>query len=133
MKRLERSASAYCRQVAKKLPFGGAKRRSYLLSLRQDALGYLSTHPWAEPAELREVFGSPEQIAVAFVSEMSYEEINDRFRARNRVLFLVSAAVVLSLLLLGAMIVYLIVRNRQDMDGHMIVTAANQSVRRWML
>lgn len=133
MKRLERRADAYCRQVAKKLPFGGAQKRAYLLALRHDALGYLSTHPWAEPRELAEVFGSPEQIAVAFVSEMSYEEINARFRARNRVLALVSAAVVISLLLLGAMIVYLVIRNRQDMDGHFVVTAAAVRGRRWIL
>ena len=124
MKQLERRARQYCRRVAKKLPFGGEKRKRYLESLQQDVNGYLSDHPWADAEELARVFGQPEQIAVAFVSEMSYAEINARFRARNRALWIVSGAVALAMLLLAAMIVYMIIRNRQDMNGHLVVTAA---------
>lgn len=124
VKRLEQRAKRYCRHVARALPFGGAKKRGYLAAIKQDVLRYLSEHPWDGEEKLREVFGSPEQIAAAFVSEMPYEEINNRFRARNRALFIVSVAVILALLLLVGMIVYLIIRNQQDMDGYFVVTSA---------
>lgn len=132
MKQLERRAAAYCRAVAKKLPIGGSRKKAYLQNLRTDVDAYLSNHPWAEPRELRSVFGEPEQIAVSFVSEMSYEEINAKFRARNRALRLVSAAVVLALLMLVGMIVYLILRNKQDMEGYFVVTEARY-LWRWRL
>ncbi len=132
MKQLERRAAAYCRQVGKKLPIGGGRKKAYLQNLRTDVTAYLSTHPWAEQAELRSVFGEPEQIAVSFVSEMPYEEINAKFRARNRALRLVSAAVVLALLMLVGMIVYLILRNKQDMEGYFVVTEARY-LWRWRL
>lgn len=133
MKQLEQRAAAYCRKVAKKLPFSGERKRAYLENLRNDVLGYLSSHLWANADELAEQFGTPEAIAVAFVSEMSYEEINKRFRARNRVVKLVLLALGIALAALAAMIVYLIIRNRQDMDGHFIVTAADYLFRRWQL
>ena len=133
MKRLEQRAAVYCRQVAKKLPFSGERKRAYLDNLRNDVLGYLSSHPWADLDELAAQFGTPEAIAVAFVSEMSYEEINKRFRARNRVVKLVLLALGIALAALAAMIVYLIIRNRQDMDGHFIVTAADCLFRRWQI
>lgn len=133
MKRLEQRAAVYCRQVAKKLPFSGERKQTYLENLQIDVLAYLSSHPWADEQELVAQFGSPEEIAVAFVSEMSYEEINKRFRARNRVVKLVLLALGIALASLAAMIVYLIIRNRQDMDGHFIVTAADCLFRRWQI
>ena len=133
MKQLEQRAAAYCRKVAKKLPFSGERKRAYLENLRNDVLGYLSSHPWANADELAEQFGTPEAIAVAFVSEMSYAEINERFRARNRVVHLVLLALGSSLLALVGMIIYLIIRNQQDMDGHFIVTAAKHAAGRWFL
>ena len=124
MKRLDRRAAAYCRRVAKALPFGGPRKRDYLERLRGDVRSWLSTHPWAEEGELAETFGSPEQIAAAFLSEMPYEELNARIRARKRVVRLVLLALGLALLLVIAALVYMILRNRQDMDGHFIVTQA---------
>lgn len=132
MKRLERRADAYCQTVAKKLPFSGERKRDYLAKLKNDALAYLLNHPWAETAELAEQFGTPEAIAVAFVSEMSYEQINERFHARNRVVHLVLLALGFSLLALVGMIIYLIIRNQQDMDGHFVVTAAQLVTGRWL-
>ena len=122
MKRLERRAAGYCRAVARALPFSGRRKRDYLENLRSDVLGYLASHPWADRDELTEQFGAPEDIASAFVAEMSYPEINRRFRARNRVVRLVLLALGIALLALAGMIVYLILRNRQDMDGHLVVT-----------
>ncbi len=124
MKQLERRAAAYCRRIGRKLPFGGQRRQDYLQSLQEDVGRYLSAHPWAKPEELTETFGSPEQIAVAFLSEMDDREIYRRISARKRVVRLVFSGLVLALLLLTAALVYMILRNEQDMDGHFIITQA---------
>ena len=122
MKRLERRADAYCRAVRRALPLGGKQRRDYLGALRQDVLQYLSTHPWAGQEELAEQLGSPEQIAEAFLSEMSAAELKDRLLARRRVLRLTFAALGAAMLLLCAALAYMIIRNHQDMNGHFVVT-----------
>ena len=124
MKQLERRAAAYCRRIGRKLPFGGQRKQDYLQSLQEDVGRYLSAHPWAKPEELAETFGSPEQIAVAFLSEMDDREIYRRISARKRVVRLVFSGLVLALLLLTAALVYMILRNEQDMDGHCIITQA---------
>lgn len=124
MKQLERRAAAYCRRIGRKLPFGGQRKQDYLQSLQEDVGRYLSAHPWAKPEELTETFGSPEQIAVAFLSEMDDREIYRRISARKRVVRLVFSGLVLALLLLTAALVYMILRNEQDMDGHFIITQA---------
>lgn len=122
MKRLDRTARAYCGAVRKKLPIRGPRRTAFLKSLRQDADEYLRTHPWATSEELADRFGAPEDIAVTFVSEMSYDEINERFRAGNRVIriALIVAGAALALLALG--IFWMILRNSLDMTGYMVVT-----------
>lgn len=124
MKQLERRAAAYCRRIGRKLPFGGQRKQDYLQSLQEDVGRYLSAHPWAKPEELVETFGSPEQIAVAFLSEMDDREIYRRISARKRVVRLVFSGLILALLLLTAALVYMILRNEQDMDGHFIITQA---------
>lgn len=134
MKQLDRIADTYCGHVRAKLPFGGKSRKDYLAHLRQDVLSYLSTHPWATQKELEEVFGSPEDIALSFLSELSYPEIMDRIRARNRAVRIVSFVACAALLLLIAMIVYMLIRNRQDMSGHFVITQAIDTFgRRWLL
>ena len=125
MKQLERRAAAYCRRIGRKLPFGGQRKQDYLQSLQEDVGRYLSAHPWAKPEELAETFGTPEQIAVAFLSEMDDKEIYLRISARKRVVRLVFSGLVLALLLLTAALVYMILRNEQDMDGHFIITQAS--------
>ena len=124
MKQLERRAAAYCRRIGRKLPFGGQRKQDYLQSLQEDVGRYLSAHPWAKPEELAETFGTPEQIAVAFLSEMDDKEIYLRISARKRVVRLVFSGLVLALLLLSAALVYMILRNEHDMDGHFIITQA---------
>lgn len=124
MKQLDQRAAAYCRRIGRKLPFGGQRKQDYLQSLQEDVGRYLSAHPWAKPEELAETFGTPEQIAVAFLSEMDDKEIYLRISARKRVVRLVFSGLVLALLLLSAALVYMILRNEQDMDGHFIITQA---------
>ena len=124
MKQLDQRAAAYCRRIGRKLPFGGQRKQDYLQSLQEDVGRYLSAHPWAKPEELAETFGTPEQIAVAFLSEMDDKEIYLRISARKRVVRLVFSGLVLALLLLSAALVYMILRNEHDMDGHFIITQA---------
>ena len=61
---------------------------------------------------------------MAFLSEMDDREIYRRISARKRVVRLVFSGLVLALLLLTAALVYMILRNEQDMDGHFIITQA---------
>ena len=122
MKQLDRKAAAYCRRIGKKLPFGGQRKRCYLQSLQEDVARYLSTHPWAGEDGLTETFGSPEQIAVAFLSEMGDEEIYRRISARKRVVRLVVAGLGIALLLLTAALLYMILRNQQEVaEGHFVI------------
>jgi len=122
MKQLERRAAAYCRRIRRKLPFGGQRKRDYLQSLQEDVCRYLSAHPWAKSGDLTEAFGSPEQIAVAFLSEMDDEEIYRRISVRKRVIRLLILGLWLAIGMLAAALFYMILRNQQDMDGHFIVT-----------
>ncbi|MBQ1410972.1 MAG: hypothetical protein IIY94_06850 [Oscillospiraceae bacterium] len=124
MKQLDRQAAAYCRRIGRELPFGGQRKWDYLQSLQDDVGRYLSAHPWAKPEELAETFGTPEQIAVAFLSEMDDKEIYRRISARKRVVRLVILGLGLAIGMLAAALLYMILRNKYDMEGHFIITQA---------
>ena len=124
MKQLDRQAAAYCRRIGRELPFGGQRKWDYLQSLQDDVGRYLSAHPWAKPEELAETFGTPEQIAVAFLSEMDDKEIYRRISARKRVVRLVILGLGLAIGMLAAALLYMILRNKYDIEGHFIITQA---------
>ena len=117
-KPLERRQKAFCRKVARRLPIGGRRKRSFLSQIRRSVGDYLANHPWADEAEIREQFGSPEELAVSFVSEMTYGEINRAFRIRRRIFLMTAAVAVTALLLLGAAVWQMISENRNEVQGY---------------
>ena len=61
---------------------------------------------------------------MAFLSEMDDNEIYRRISARRRVVRLVILGLGLAIGMLAAALVYMILRNKQDMEGHFIITQA---------
>ncbi len=91
-------ANRYVSRVSRRMPVGGSMKKQFLGKLQEDVLQYLETEPAATLALLEVRFGSPDDIAADFISQMSYREINNKFRARNRI---VAAVIVAAILIVG--------------------------------
>ena len=78
----------YYRQVSAWLPCGGRLKKQLMSSITATVDGYLAEHPEADFAALQAHFGSPQQIASAFVDEMETEELLNALRIRRKSLAL---------------------------------------------
>ncbi len=86
----------YISRVSRRVPVGGKQKKEFLSVLR-DSLGqYIQEYPDATAAQLEAQFGTPDDIAADFISQMSYREINDKFRAKTRVVVTVLVAAILA-------------------------------------
>ena len=117
-KQLERRRRSFCRSVARRIPVSGRRKRDFLRQLSRGVTDYLTGHPWANTDELLEQFGTPEELAVSFVSEMSALEIDRAFRVRLRILLAVSVVALLAMAGLGLTLRQMWKENRTEMNGY---------------
>ena len=80
---------AYYRQVATWLPCGGRLKKQLMERITATVDGYLAEHPEADFAALQARFGTPQQIASAFVDEMETDELLNALRTRRRIVKIV--------------------------------------------
>lgn len=91
----------YFRSISSLLPCGGKQKRLILGTARNNVAVYLQDHPDADFAQIQQHFGTPEEIAAAFVSDMDMPELLGALRSRRRVFVAVIAALIAALLLWG--------------------------------
>lgn len=89
-------AKSYYSQVKRRIPVNGKRRRELLQSIKAEIEEYASSAPSATVCDYYERFGKPDEIAVSFVSEMPYSEIDARLRGGRRALRIacITAAVI---------------------------------------
>lgn len=88
----------YYRQIQSWLPCGGKIKRQMMASITANIEGYLAEHPQTDFAALQSHFGTPQQIATAFVDGIETEELLKTLRIRRKVL----RAIIVFLILLFA-------------------------------
>ncbi len=87
---------AYYNRIKRRIPVGGKRRRELLLNIKAEIDEYAASVPSATLSDYYDRFGKPEEIAVSFVSEMPYNEIDARLRGGRRALRIacITAAVI---------------------------------------
>lgn len=75
----------YYRQVATWLPCGGKLKKQLMANITATVDGYIADHPEADYAALQAHFGTPRQIASAFVDEMETSELLNTLRTRRKI------------------------------------------------
>lgn len=85
MKQSER----YFRQVKRHIPIGGLRKKEFLCNLQESLAAYAAKNPSALLSDYYAHFGKPEDIAVSFLSEMPYAEINSRMRKGHKAFVMV--------------------------------------------
>ena len=76
----------YYRQISSWLPCGGPLKKQLMGSITATVEGYLAEHPEADFLAIQAHFGTPQQIATAFVDEMETAELLIKLHMRNRII-----------------------------------------------
>lgn len=122
MRENERLARRYCQEVRKKLPVGGRQKRIYLETMYQRVVEFLETSEQPDEAAVEARFGDPETIALAFIGEMSYQEISRKFRFRNRVIAISLAVAILATAGIAIAFRQIIKYNKNEHNGYIVQT-----------
>lgn len=81
---------SYYRQVATWLPCGGKLKKQLMANITTTIEGYRAEHPEADFSALQAHFGTPRQIAAAFVDEMETDELLNALKIRRKIMAIVT-------------------------------------------
>lgn len=91
-------ATQYCREVSKHLPGKRNHKSALIADLQSSVMAYLEENPDADISQIRETFGTPQQIAASYVDAMSADEILVSLDTRKRIATSVTALVTVIIL-----------------------------------
>lgn len=97
MKELKR----YYRQICSWLPCGGNLKRHMMSNIKYNIEDYLLDNPDADFSAVQAHFGTPQQIATAFVDEMNTEELLKTLKIRRRIVKIFFGCAIASVVLWG--------------------------------
>ena len=117
---MKKELSRYYRSISRCLPLKKAQRQQTMEQIYLSVEDYLSVHPEADMAAVTAHFGAPQEIAAAYIENMTPEEISKRLLLRKRVLTILCATAATALLLWGSLIIYAIVKDITT-DNNLIV------------
>lgn len=109
-----RDIRRYCRAVGSYLPCSRRQKRDILANLRQRLEDHLARQPDGTPEEQ---FGTPQQVAAAYVDDMDTHELLGKLRWRHRVVTIALAGMLAALLLWGIGLSIEVHDYRQALNG----------------
>jgi len=116
----------YYRDIAKQLPVGRKQKQHIILAITQSVEDYLAAHPLADFQAVQAHFGSPQEIAAAYIENMTTPEILKKFRFRKTVLIVLCATAATALLLWGSLIAYAIIKDVNSGEGYLVVDSIEE-------
>lgn len=94
----------YYRQIRWWLPCGGRLKRQLMDSITATIEAYIDENPFSDIVDLQNHFGSPQQIAAAYVDEMDMQQLLKALLVRRKLLTVVIAVAAFIILLWTAVV-----------------------------
>lgn len=124
MRKRNRAARRYLRNVKDWLPCSGKLKREIMARIKNVLDDYLAEHPDADFAELSHRFGLPKQIAASYVEDMDTEELLRNLRIRRRIVGIVTGTALIVIALWIGTVTYAIIHNESFSYGYVVVGEA---------
>ena len=103
MKKIKWQLRRYYWEVKSFLPCSRKLKKRCIADLKANVEGFLEQNPQAGFAAIQERFGTPRQIAAAFVEEADTEQLLRRLRIRRWVVAAISVVTIAALIVLGVL------------------------------
>lgn len=89
----------YYRQIRRWLPCGGRLKQQLMESISTTIEAYIAENPFQDIVDVQHHFGSPQQIAAAYVDEMDMQQLLNALYIRRKVVTTVILVAVAAILL----------------------------------
>ena len=111
----------YIRRIKQELPAMNREGKQMQRMLRQNVYAYAEEEPDVSYAQLVARFGSPEEIAAAYLSEQNSGTVKEAVRVRKKILTIVLAVAIFIVLLWSAYMVYVYKTIKEIAGGTIVV------------
>lgn len=119
-KSMRKAASKYLREVKKNLRCPYSLRAEFLNQLADELFLYCEEHDDVDTADLSAHFGLPEDVAKEFMAELGGKAAGTVSQARQRILCLTAALVIIAAAVVAAVNVYTAYKQYKILDGYYI-------------
>ena len=114
----------YCRKIRSWLPCPAKMKKIILGDVYENVQEFLEENPHADMADLHAQFGTPQQMAASYVSDLDMPKLLHDLRLRKRiftaVIIAVSAALMAALLMWGWGITRSIEETHNESNGYFV-------------
>lgn len=108
----------YIREVKSWLPCRKKMKKQIMMQIEHDLFLYLTEQPDADYADIVARFGTPHQIAVAYVNEQDTAQLLNDLRIKRKVVCVISAAFVLIVMIWSLAMGMLYVEGHKNINGN---------------
>lgn len=109
----------YFRSIRSWLPCPAKQKQQILSQVKENVFAFLEEYPDAGMCAIENQFGSPRQIAAAYVDDMDTPALLSALRIRKRVFLAVIAGLIAAMLLWGWGVSTAIIEQRNINYGHL--------------
>lgn len=109
---------SYYREISAWLPCGGRLKRDIMGRIRANVDAYLEENPDANMEAIENRFGTPKEIAAAYVSDLDAGELLAALRVRRRIVAAVLAAVMFVVVSWGGCVLWAVHEANKTYGGH---------------
>ena len=115
---MNRELTWYYRNILRLLPGTTKQKKQIMKMIWQSVSAYIKEKPQATIQEVQAHFGTPQQIAAAYLDEMSTSEVIKKIQTRKTVTSIICAAVALALLMWGISLAFAMIDEKDSADGY---------------
>lgn len=114
------AASQYLREVKKRIPCSGSQKTEFLCQLEAEVIYYCEDHDGVDFAILSENFGSPEEIANDFLSELGGSTVTKAHNVKQRLVLFTAIVVISTTIFVAGLEIISYYKQQQALDGHYV-------------
>lgn len=124
MENLSRDAKRYLRQVRGWLPCAGKMKKNVLVEIRGTLAAFCAENPDEDYQSIVARFGTPQQIASAYVDEAETGDLIQKLRIRRRIVAIVATTAAMLVLLWAGVVTMAYVQHLRSVNGFEVVEIA---------
>lgn len=117
---MKRELRQYYLSVRKLLPCGLKQKTAFIRRLEGSIAAYVSEYPDADFTQIERHFGTPQQIAAAYIEEMEPQEIAGKLKIRRRIVCIVAGAVAICIFIWSAVLLSAFIKEAESADGYYV-------------
>lgn len=114
---MKRNLTSYYRSIRHCLPCSSKLKKQILTDIKTQVNTYMEENPSADCEIIKQHFGTPQQIATAYIDEMTTQEIQKRFTIKKTTIVIVCIAIGLIVAMWATALISAWIDAQKSFDG----------------